>query len=214
MVTGRINKISYKDWNDPKSGDTITLYSIKLNGDDKYYRTGSKNPANFGAKQGAMVSFEINEKGNVNVNTIKTVKEDAAGREAASAAAGASTKDSYWSKKEARDVEKDANYQKTDIPRMTFCGAQDSAIALVKIALEQGAIDLGTKKAGKLDALTAVVQTVAEELFRQRMNAPALVNQAPTAAAGRKATKAQDTSENNDTGEDYGEDESAGYGDD
>lgn len=167
MPKGVVAKVSAREWND------LTLYSIKLEGDEKWYRAGERNPADAGVEAGVSISFDLTAGGNVAGKSLKVVKGDAGvTRAPAPTASKSSSKDDYWSQKEARDVEKDSRYQKVDIPRMTFCGAQETAVKVVELALAQGAITLGTKKNAQLDILMETIQQVAVQLFRARMEAP------------------------------------------
>lgn len=179
-VKGVVKYINEKEWDDRRSGETIMLYSFKLEGDDDYYRTGQTKPE---FEEGQSVAFEADNKNNVDLDTLEvletavkkapkaTGRSSAGGsfRKAASGSAGG--RDEYWAKKEERDLEKDARYQKVDIPRMTFCTAQDAAVELVTVALEHDCLPkIGTAaKTARLSALLAYVDEITDRFFRQRI---------------------------------------------
>lgn len=173
MTQGVVAKITAKDWEDPESGDVTKLYSFKLE-EGEWYRTGAENPSKYGIREGAFVTFSLNPKGKPILKTVKITEGSAPARSPAPRAAS-TTKDDYWKQKEDNDKAKDARYQSVDIPRMTFCGAQDTAVRVVELALAQGAITLGTKKNAQLDILLGAIQQVATTLFRDRMNSPSLM---------------------------------------
>ena len=176
-VKGVVKYINEKEWDDRRSGETIMLYSFKLEGDDDYYRTGQTKPE---FEEGQSVAFEVDNKNNVDLETVEVLetavkKGPKAGaskgggfRKSAPAAGG---RDDYWAKKEERDLEKDARYQKVDIPRMTFCTSQDAAVSLVTAALQHDCLPkIGTvSKTARLTALLAYVDEITDRFFRQRM---------------------------------------------
>lgn len=203
MPTGVVSKVSGREWDDPQQGKVI-LYSLQLTGDTKFYRTGQNDPASVGAVQGANVSFDLTPKGNVVFKSIKLLS-GAPQVTRSPAATGVTTtasssKNDYWETKEKRDVARDAKYQDVDIPRMTFCGAQEAAVKVVELALVNGALDLGTaKKAAKMDILMAAIDKVANELFRARLATPTMTELA--------AAEAVSDNNNEETTEDADEDE-------
>jgi hypothetical protein len=161
-----------------------------LEGNKAWYRTGKTNPAKFGIAVGKSIKFASDEKGNVDYKSITVLADGEVQRAPAprNAAPVAASRDSYWEAKEARDIEKDARYQSVDIPRMTYCGAQESAIKVVELALANGGLTLPTKKGAVLDALLDAIDTVAVGLMKKRMDAPNLL--ADTAQAGSTPTEA------------------------
>lgn len=168
MPTGVISKINSREWND------VVLWSLQLVGDKTWYRSGETNPATRGAVEGANVSFDLTPKGNVSLPSLKVVSAGTAPTRAPTPQASSGSKDQYWNDKEARDIAKEKRYQNVDVPRMTFCGAQDTAVRVVEMALAQGALKLGTKDSAKLDILLESIQKVALDLFYKRINAPTM----------------------------------------
>jgi hypothetical protein len=175
---GVVGKLSEKAWDGPQG--QVILHSFQLQGNKAYFRTGKKNPSSLGITEGASVSFDSDEKGNVD---YKSVRKLADGEVQRSPSVGSNvrslpvsgSRDTYWEAKEARDVEKDKRYQIVDIPRMTYCGAQDAAVKVVELALANGGIALPAKKGAILDVIVEAVGTVAVQLAKARMDAPALL---------------------------------------
>lgn len=181
-VKGVVKYINEKEWDDRRSGEKIMLYSFKLEGDDDYYRTGQTKPD---FEEGQSIAFEVDNKNNVDLETVEVLEAEvkkapkAGARPAARSggfrkdAAASGGRDAYWEKKEARDLEKDARYQKVDIPRMTFCTSQDAAVSLVTAALQHDCLPkIGTvSKTARLSALLAYVDEITDRFFRQRMGA-------------------------------------------
>lgn len=177
-VKGVVKYINEKEWDDRRSGETITLYSFKLEGDDDYYRTGQTKPE---FEEGQSIAFEVDKKNNVDMETIEVLETEvkkapkAAGKAGSGGgfrkpAAGGSRED-YWAKKEERDVARDARYQAVDIPRMTFCSAQDAAVELVTAALQHECLPkIGTvTKTARLTALLTYVDEITDRFYRQRL---------------------------------------------
>lgn len=185
MAQGVVQKISTKPW-EGKDGQVI-LYSFQLGGDRAWYRTGTKNPGAFGIAEGKSVKFEVDYKGNVVANTVQVLADGTVQRApavASNTSAPSSSRDSYWEAKETRDKEKDERYQTVDIPRMTYCGAQEVAVKVVELALANGGITLPAKKGAVLDAIIGAVDAVTVSLAKSRMAAPELLaNDGPDAPA-------------------------------
>jgi hypothetical protein len=174
MAKGVVAKTSGREWNDPEQG-TIMLYSLQLVGDNTWYRAGQNDPAKLGASQGANVSFDITGKGNIVQKSLRVVKGSESVERSPTVSSSSSSKDTYWSDKEARDIKKEANYQNVDIPRMTYAGAQSTAVEVLSLALAQGAVDItAVKKAAKLDTLLSVLDQITLTLFHARLNAPTM----------------------------------------
>ena len=176
---GVVGRLSEKAWDGPQG--QVILHSFQLQGNKAYFRTGKKNPAALGISEGASVSFDSDEKGNVDYKSVKKLADGDVQRSPSVSSPGrpapaAASRDTYWEAKEARDVEKDKRYQTIDIPRMTYCGAQDAAVKVVELALANGGIALPTKKSAILDVIVESVGTVAAQLAVARMNSPAFFN--------------------------------------
>lgn len=176
MAQGVVQKISSKPW-EGQNGQ-VTLYSFQLGGDRAWYRTGTKNPSTYGIIEGKSVKFEVDYKGNVAAGTVQVLADGAVQRAPAvtsNTTPVAASRDSYWEAKETRDKEKDARYQAVDIPRMTYCGAQEVAVKVVELALANGGITLPSKKSAVLDAIMGAIEAVTIGLARSRMAAPELL---------------------------------------
>lgn len=213
--SGTVSRLSTKDWADRDSGENIVLRSFQMEETgNRWFRTGTHDPELI--QVGNTVKFVANsQNNNVDVNSIEATEEVVAKappvRKAVGTARANNTgykgyqsknqffdaKDAYWDKKEQRDLEKDERYQTVDIPRMTFCTAQDAAVALVTSALQHDALALGSKsKADKLDLLLGHVDQVTQRFFAQRMAAN--VSGDTELVSSREADKGED--DNDDDG--------------
>ena len=180
-VQGQVRTISTKEWYDDKKGQNINLYSFQLDGNNKWFRTGTNRPP---CNEGDSISFDVNEKGNVNINSLKPSQggqstggstgqpsSNSSARQQSSSGGGQS-RDGYWSAKEANDKAKDERYQSQDIPRMSFSAAQDRAVQLVSAALTHDCLAFGNMKKGdKLDYVLGCVDEVTDRFLVQTMGA-------------------------------------------
>lgn len=179
MARGTVSKLLTKDWDGPRG--QVVLHSFLLGGDKAYYRTGSTDPAKLGIVEGKVVSFDVDYKGNVVAQSVRVLGDGVVERGPAvpqRSAPVTASKDSYWENKEARDLAKDERYQSVDIPRMTYCGAQDNAVKIVELAIANGGITLPAKKGAILEAIIGAVEEVALTLAKSRMSAPELLGAA------------------------------------
>lgn len=171
-MTGVVSKISEKDWYDRKAGENITLYSFALDGEKGWFRTGTTRPP---MNEGDYVRFVVDTtKGNVELESIEQVEgtaptrapraSDNSGRRFPPKKGGsggtASQRDDYWKDKEKY-------YKEVEVPRITFSACQSRAIEVVKLALGNDALSLGTKKSERLENLLAVVDEVTERFVEQ-----------------------------------------------
>lgn len=182
--SGTVSRVNAKNWQDRTSGEDIVLYSFLMDETgDRWFRTGTTQAV----QEGQSIQFIADaQKNNVDIDSIEVVKSEVAkapkvtapptrssGSSSGTArpsSGSALSKDQYWSNKEAKDVEKDKRYQEVDIPRMTFCTAQDAAVALVTAAVAQGILPkAGSKKADQLDSVLDSVDELTERFFAQRM---------------------------------------------
>lgn len=182
---GRVREYSEKPWTDKFTGNAITLYSFRIEDDNKYYRHGTEDP---GCREGDFIQFVTDGNNNVEFNSIQKTEAPQSARPSPAQSAktsgqrpqskrtgstGATSRDQYWADKEARDLEKDARYQSTDVPRMSFSAAQDRAVRLVAAALEHDALSFGSVAKGKkLDMLLDYVDQVTDRFFLQSIGAP------------------------------------------
>ena len=175
MVKGQVKEISQRPWND------VVLYSFSLTNDRTYYNTGSKKP---GVKVGDYIEFEPfkNAKGywNVKPEDIKSmptpteVSAPAAVTMTGRATMGM-TKDDYWNRKEARDLEND---------RQRNIGAsRNTAISLVDILLRHETLKLPKTAAEKADAIYGYVEHYAGKLRGVEVPTGEIAAEAPAAPA-------------------------------
>jgi hypothetical protein len=172
-VTGIVDKISEKQWFDNRAGEEITLYSFTLEGERGWFRTGTTRPP---VARGSAVRFVVDTtKGQVDMGSIEAVEDSevtraprAAGNSSGNSKTfprkgGASARDSYWE-------EKDKYYKEVEVPRITYSACQSRAIEVVKMALANEALSLGTTKAKRMDNLLAVVDEVTDRFVEQINN--------------------------------------------
>lgn len=176
-VTGIVDKISEKEWFDNRKDEEVTLYSFTIEGERGWFRTGTTRPP---VTRGSAVRFVVDtRKGNVDLDSIEEVEETevtrapkAAGNytrnsskfpKKTSGASGGGTRDDYWK-------EKDRYYKEVEVPRITLSACQSRAIDVVKMALENDALNLGTTKNKRMDNLLAAVDEVTERFIEQINN--------------------------------------------
>lgn len=180
--SGTVTNIDSKEF-DGRNGPVL-LYSFQIDSSRRWFRLGRKQPT---FQQGDVISFENDDKGNVDYNSLVTGGAPAApprqggapraanrqggGRPAPASGGGGQTRDGYWAEKEARDLQKDKRYQEVDVPRMSFSASQERAVALVSAALANDALSLGQKKGERLDLLLEYVDQVTDRFFVDSMNA-------------------------------------------
>lgn len=133
-MQGVVSKVSSFDYNGK------TLWSFQLNGDRSFYRTGDKRPT---VEQGQFISFDAKQGGkqgnfNVDLNSITIKKEEQQAKGVVGAFTnGASNKDDYWTKKEARDVLVQARIERQS--------TRNSALEFIKILIQQEAVKVPAK---------------------------------------------------------------------
>jgi len=179
--SGTVTTIDSKEFDG--RGGPVLLYSFQVDSSRRWFRLGRKKPT---FQKGDFISFENDEKGNVDFQSLVTGDAPAApprqsgapraanrqgGQRPASNSGGGQTRDGYWAEKEARDLQKDKRYQEVDVPRMSFSAAQDRAVTLVAAALSNDALSLGQKKGERLDLLLEYVDQVTDRFFTDSMNA-------------------------------------------
>jgi len=181
---GQVSETSTKEWYDNKKGRNINLYSFRIEGNNRWFRTGTNEP-NF--RQGDFITFTNDDKNNVRLENVQVGNAPAGNASAppqsaattaqrqssGSTGGGGQNRDGYWAAKEAKDIEKDARYQTQDVPRMSFSAAQDRAVNLVAAALAHDCLSFGTMKKGdKLDYVLQCVDQVSNRFFLNAMYAP------------------------------------------
>lgn len=180
--SGTVTTIDSKEF-DGRNGPVL-LYSFQIDSSRRWFRLGRKKPT---FQQGDAISFENDDKGNVDYNSLvaggapaapprqggapRAANRQGGGRPAPASSGGGQTRDGYWAEKEARDLQKDKRYQEVDVPRMSFSASQERAVALVSAALANDALSLGQKKGERLDLLLEYVDQVTDRFFVDSMNA-------------------------------------------
>lgn len=168
---GSVAKLYEKEWNDRDSGREIILHSFQIEGEKRYFRTGTKRP-NF--NEGDYISFVADSKsGNVDLKSVKQQEAETVqapkpqGSTAPSGSAG--SRDGYWAAKEARDIEVTA-------PRIAYSAAQKNATTLVAAALAADALSFGSTAKGKrLDMLVDFVEMTTLRLAKLQTEGHTLV---------------------------------------
>jgi len=180
-----VSKTYTRDW-DGEDG-TVVLHSFQLNGDKRYFRTGTDQLVS----EGDYITFDIAGNNTVVPESLQKGKAQPAqtapkpagtgtgwgGRKTFDkpAAAGKSenfeARQKYWEDKERRDIE-------VVEPRITFSAAQRDAIEIVKVALEKDLLSFGNAaKAAKLPMLLDFVDEVTARFYAQRIDAAATAAQ-------------------------------------
>ena len=164
-VQGNVSKVSTKEWYDSKKGQNINLYSFQLEGNNRWFRTGTNRPP---CNQGDSVSFTVNEKGNVDTRSFQKgastngTQGNGGSARPAQAATGGGTN---W-------AERDKYQRETVEPRITFQASRAQAVALVTAALANDALSFGsTAKGKKLDMLLEMVDQVTDRFTLQATHA-------------------------------------------
>ena len=143
-------------------------YSIKIDGDDKYYGTYKTVPPCFA---GNFVTFDYSTNGrgyhNADVKTIKVEAAPAAG------VAGNNLTQAPAASAAAASAHKSADGRQASI---VWQHSQEMALRFAAIAQEAGALDLGTKggKEGKLEALNIWVDAKTVDYFKDATKASAI----------------------------------------
>lgn len=173
-ISGVIEQVSAKPFNDRRTGQPINLYSFKVGG--KWYRTGQK-AIPFG--NGQNVKF-VADGQNVDVTTIQATQSTVSTAPVVVPPArnfGKSTtggaKDAYWEGKEARDLEREARYQAVNEPRMAMSVAVEAASRAVVAAIQTDALSFGNAAKGKrLGMISDYIKELATDLAFFIQNAP------------------------------------------
>lgn len=149
------------------------VFNIQMD-DGDWYGFGFDKPA---FSEGQQISFEVEFNGrykNVAKGSAQVIGgAPAPAQQQQPAASGSMGRDDFWANKEKRDivVQRIIQYQ----------AARNSAIELVKVAVEAEAIALPAKKADKMDALVAIVRELTD----------VYVDDAREAGSGKKKAEAK-----------------------
>jgi hypothetical protein len=176
---GVVSKLYEKDWTDRDTNAQIILHSFQIEGNRRYFRTGTNKPP---FNEGDSISFVADgQSGNVDLKSVKTVEAETvvAPKPTSAASSGAAgSRDAYWANKEKNDVE-------ILRPTIAYSAAQKNATALVAAALAADALSFGSTAKGKrLDMLVDFVELTTLRLAALQTDAPALLaGYEPMAAA-------------------------------
>ncbi|MEK0324840.1 MAG: hypothetical protein QQN63_03970 [Nitrosopumilus sp.] len=168
---GVVTRLYEKDWTDRDSGDQIILHSFQIEGNKRYFRTGTKVPP---FSEGDSISFVADsQSNNVDLKSVKQVEVETvtAPKPTASpkSSGSATSRDEYWANKEKNDVE-------VLRPTIAYSAAQKNATALVAAALAADALSFGSTAKGKrLDMLVDFVELTTLRLASLQTDAPALL---------------------------------------
>lgn len=174
---GIIDVVNEKPWEDRKTGESIKLYSFKLEGSNRWFRTGT-TPVPFGKNDA--VQF-VADGQTVDLATMEAAQGEVERAPAPSARASTGrpasrqtvSRDEYWANKEARDIAKEEEYQNVAIPRMTRSTAVQAAAAVVDTAIKNDALGFGSSaKSKRVGMLAGYVTEIADELVKYIMDGP------------------------------------------
>lgn len=158
------------------------LHSFQLNGDKRYFRTGTDQLVS----EGDYITFDVAGNNTVVAESLQKGKAQPAqnapkpqgggykswggGKFAAKPGAAKSSENfearqKYWENKEQRDIA-------VVEPRITFSAAQRDAIEIIRVALDKDLLSFGNAaKSAKLPMLLDFVDEVTARFYAQRMSA-------------------------------------------
>lgn len=170
IMTGIVSEIpTPKEFTNAR-GRTMLLYSFKLQGDNRWFRCGTR-PLPAAAGDAIQFTYDV-EKNNVDVESVRPVPRDSVAKApavatAANAARSApGSKDAYWADKESRDIERERYNREVVQPRIEFQSARRDAVALIPVLLANEAVPGITAKTAANKKLAAIVACV-DELTRE-----------------------------------------------
>ena len=140
-VTGKVYKVYCKAFNGKNS------YSVKLDGNDVYYRNNNKNPGDIEGKTVEFEAGDVNDAGNAAYINGKITIVDTSGP---SKPAGSSGGGSWGSKNE---------------PAIHYQNAAGRAIPMVDLLIRNGAIKLPAKTAAIAEVIEAAVDHYTAQFF-------------------------------------------------
>lgn len=172
-IKGTVGKTYAKDW--AGNDGNVVLHSFQLQGDKRYFRTGTKKVVN----EGESISFDITGNNSVVEESLAKLE---GGVQAAPAPSNSyqqkpawggkakttenfEARQQYWTNKEQRDIE-------VVEPRITWSSARTAAIEVVGLALQHDALAFGNaSKGAKLGIILDFVDEVAARFYHQSMSA-------------------------------------------
>jgi hypothetical protein len=163
-VTGVVSRTYEKDF-----GDGTMSYSFKLQGSEQWYRLGKKpNPL---VVQGAFIAFQTVQKGN-NLMVNSVVAAAGSSNKAEAGLAGNAAAGGFGASRDAS-----IHYQ----------SSRKDALALVTLALANGAVSLGKTEAKKLALLEAMVDKFTAAYYNDIATLGAVKRLSEKAAAAEEA---------------------------
>ena len=173
---GVVSAVYEKPWTDRDSGDEIILRSFQIEGEKRYFRTGTFQVR--AIVEGAYISFTADAKsGNVDTKSVSVVEGEAPARAPKPASGGrtgtksapAASRDSYWADKEKRDIE-------VREPTIAYSAAQKNATTIVAAALAADALSFGQAAKGKkLDMLVDYIEQTTLRLAQLQRDGAAIL---------------------------------------
>lgn len=177
---GYVDYVGSKDFGNRK------LWSFRIRGVEKWFRTGSTDPK---LQKNDHITFQFSETrggSEVDVSTISRVDLGAGGDSVPNdsvpstgynrAASGyrkpssdAAEKDAYWRNKEARDL-KNEGHRLGNEKRIQFQAARNAAIATVDILTRAGAIIVPEKKGAGAEAILGKIADLTQEYYESTTN--------------------------------------------
>jgi hypothetical protein len=149
LKTGVVYKVFTKEFPGKGGKKGNTWYSIKLEGDDTYYRCKSSNP---GAIEGKTVSFEVDGD---QVTSKPTIIESEAPKKAGYMSETSAAGSAYAGPPLGSARESSIHYQ----------SARKDALQFLDIVTRTGAVKLPAKEAAKLEALEALADSYTAKFF-------------------------------------------------
>lgn len=210
-IKGTVQQTYEKEWNG-QDGKVI-LHSFQLQGDKRYFRTGTSKLV--GARD--TISFDVEGNNNVLESSLTKLEREvqtapapqgnsygsAGGRPSSWGGGAAKAKSTenfearqqYWTNKEQRDIE-------VVEPRITWSASRSAAIEVIGLALQHDALAFGNaSKGAKLGLILDYVDEVAARFYHQSMNAAESADEAQAKADAKgsaKASKKETATSDND----------------
>lgn len=174
---GLISKVYEREWQDRDTGEDIILYSFQIDGEKRYFRTGTNKP---GVREGDAISFVADAKSNnvdvksiekIDADDVPTPKKSSGKSYGGGRGGGTASSSKYWEDKAKRD-------QEITEPRISYSAAQRNATTLVAAALEADILSFGQAAKGKkLDMLVDFVEQTTLRLAQLQLDAPNILKE-------------------------------------
>lgn len=168
-VKGTVSNTYEKEW--AGQDGPVILHSFQLQGDKRYFRTGTSKVVS----RGEAVAFDVEGNNNLREGSLTKMENSTQAAPAPRAAWNGGGKpkatenfearQQYWTNKEARDIE-------VVEPRITWSSARTAAIEVIGLALQHDALAFGNaSKGAKLGMILDFVDEVAARFYHQSMSA-------------------------------------------